>query len=197
MDPFAVPGLIGALVEDEDVRVKSAAASALVAIGPDAVAGLLEVVAGMTDTVVTGHAAWALAHMDGEALPMLCEAIDSPIGSVRAAVVTAVGAIVKGRVDRVEMEPGAVDLLLKGLDDLEAMVRLEAVNAIAGIGLIEAVSRVVGLLGDQHEEVRRAAAIALGKLGDRSALVALERSAIGDEAGSVRVLARLAIAAIG
>ena len=52
MDPFAVPELILALVEDGDVRVKSAAASALVAIGPDAVSGLIEVVAGMGDTDV-------------------------------------------------------------------------------------------------------------------------------------------------
>ena len=200
MDPFAVPGLILALVEDGDVRVKSAAASALVAIGPDAVSGLLEVVAGMGDTRVTGHAAWALAHMDAGALPMLCCAIASPIGAVRSAIVTAVGAIVRGsgdRGDRVSDWGGAVDLLLKGLDDVEAMVRLEAVNAIAGIGLGSAVCRVVELLEDEHEEVRRSAAIALGKLGDRRALGALKRSRVGDEASSVRVLAALAIGAIG
>lgn len=199
MDPFAVPGLILALVEDGDVRVKSAAASALVAIGPDAVSGLIEVVAGMGDTGVTGHAAWALAHMDAGALPMLCGAIASPIGAVRSAIVTAVGAIVRGsgdRGDRFSDWGGAVDLLLKGLDDVEAMVRLEAVNAIAGIGLGSAVLRVVELLGDEHEEVRRSAAIALGKLGDRRALEALERSRVSDEASSVRVLAALAIAAI-
>ena len=203
MDPFAVPGLILALVEDGDVRVKSAAASALVAIGPDAVSGLIEVVAGMGDTGVTGHAAWALAHMDAGALPMLCGAIGSPIGAVRSAIVTAVGAIVRGsgdrggdRGDQLSDWGEAVDLLLKGLDDVEAMVRLEAVNAIAAIGLDSAVLRVVDLLGDEHEEVRRSAAIALGKLGDRRALGALERSRVGDEASSVRVLARLAIAAI-
>ena len=195
MDPFAVPGLILALVEDGDVRVKSAAASALVAIGPDAVSGLIEVVAGMGDTGVTGHAAWALAHMDGEALPMLCGAIGSPIGAVRSAIVTAVGAIIRGSGDRGD-QCGAVDLLLKGLDDVEAIVRLEAVNAIAGIGLGSAVLKVVELLEDEHEDVRRSAAIALGKLGDRRALAALERSVVGDVAGSVRVLAALAIAAI-
>ena len=199
MDPFAVPGLILALVEDGDVRVKSAAASALVAIGPDAVSGLLDVVAGMGDTGVTGHAAWALAHMDAGALPMLCGAIASPIGTVRSAIVTAVGAIVRGsgdRGDRFSDWGGAVNLLLKGLDDVEAIVRLEAVNAIAGIGLGSAVLRVVELLGDEHEEVSRSAAIALGKLGDRRALEALERSRVSDEASSVRVLAALAIAAI-
>ena len=199
MDPFAVPGLIWALVEDGDVRVKSAAASALVAIGPDAVSALIEVVAGVGDTGVTGHAAWALAHMDGEALPMLCGAIGSPIGAVRSAIVTAVGAIIRGSGNQGGDhgdQGGAVDLLLKGLDDVEAMVRLEAVNAIAGIGLGSAVLKVVELLEDKHEEVRRSAAIALGKLGDRRALGALERSVVGDVAGSVRVLAALAIAAI-
>ena len=113
------------------------------------------------------------------------------------------GAIVRGggnrsgdRGDQLSDWDGAVDLLLKGLDDVEAMVRLEAVNAIAGIGLIAAVSRVMALLEDEHEAVRRSAAIALGKLGDRRALAALERSRVGDEASSVRVLAALAIAAI-
>ena len=203
MDPFAVPGLILALVEDGDVRVKSAAASALVAIGPDAVSGLLEVVAGVGDTAVTGHAAWALAHMDAGALPILCGAIDSPIGAVRSAIVTAVGAIIRGggnlcgeHGDRLPDWDRAVDLLLKGLDDVEAIVRLEAVNAIAGIGLDSAVLRVIELLDDEHEEVRRSAAISLGKLGDRRALGALERARNGDEASSVRVLAALAIGAI-
>ena len=55
-------------------------------------------------------------------------------------------------------------MLLKGLDDVEAMVRLEAVNAIAGIGLGSAVLQVVELLGDEHEDVRRSAAIALGNV---------------------------------
>jgi HEAT repeat protein len=47
------------------------------------------------------------------------------------------------------------------------------------------------------EEVRRAGAIALGRLGDRKAIGFLERAAAGDESNSVRILAALAIGAIG
>jgi len=74
---------------------------------------------------------------------------------------------------------------------------LEAVNAIATIGLKSAVEKVMERLKDDHEEVRRAAAIALGKLGDRSALVMLDEVARGDGASAVRILAKLAIGAIG
>ena len=196
-NPDAVPGLIHALLKDTDPRVKSAVASALVAIGAPAVPGLLEIIgsdAGMTEM---GQAAWALAHMDTEALPKFYEAIESPLAAVRSAVVTAVGSIVKGRVDRLEMDPRAVNLLLNALDDGDAMVRLEAVNAIATIGLKSAVEKVMERLKDDHEEVRRAAAIALGKLGDRSALVLLDEVARGDGASAVRILAKLAIGAIG
>jgi HEAT repeat protein len=52
-------------------------------------------------------------------------------------------------------------------------------------------------LADPVEDVRRAGAIALGRLGDRKAIEVLELVAASDVSNSVRVLAALAIGAIG
>lgn len=193
-DPFSVPGLIEALVMDPDVWVKSAAASALVAIGPPAVLDLLDIVTEIQDPQINGQAAWSLAHMDPEALPLFYTAITSPLGSVRAAVITAIGAILKRHSDRFPYPPPALDLLHKGLNDLDPNARLESVTAIAALRLKSSVQSILPLLTDPDETVRRATAIALGKLSDPSVLPALETAARIDASASVRVLAQLAIA---
>ena len=82
-DPDAIPGLIQALLMDSDPRVKSAVASALVAIGEPAIPALLDVIASEVGMTETGYAAWALAHMDETALPAFYGAIDSPVEAVR------------------------------------------------------------------------------------------------------------------
>lgn len=193
-DPFSVPGLIEALVMDPDVWVKSAAASALVAIGPPAVLELLDIVTEIQDPQINGQAAWSLAHMDPETLPLFYDAITSPLGSVRAAVITAVGSILKRHSDHFPYPSPALDLLHKGLTDLDPNARLESVTAIAALRLKSSVRSILPLLTDPDETVRRATAIALGKLSDSSILPALETAARTDEAASVRVLAQLAIA---
>jgi bilin biosynthesis protein len=194
-DPDSVPGLIQALLMDGDPRVKSAVASALVAIGEPAVVALLEVIASEAGMTETGHAAWALAHMDGEALPAFYGAIGSPVGAVRCAVVAATSAVVKAHGPSFLPGP-AIDLIVSALTDLDPMVRSEAATAIGNIPLKVEVEKLLVTLADPVEEVRRAGAIALGRLGDRKAIEFLERAATGDESNSVRILAALAIGAI-
>ena len=193
-DPDAIPGLIQALLRDSDPRVKSAVASALVAIGEPAVVALLDVIASDAGMTETGHAAWALAHMDDEALPAFYGAITSPVAAVRCAVVAATSAVLKahGGVDE-----RAIALIVSALTDLDPMVRTEAATAIGNIPLKVEVEKLLVTLADPVEDVRRAGAIALGRLGDRKAIEFLERAAAGDESNSVRILAALAIGAIG
>ena len=193
-DPDSVPGLIQALLRDSDPRVKSAVASALVAIGEPAVVALLDVIASEVGMTETGHAAWALAHMDDEALPAFYGAIDSPVGAVRCAVVAATCAVLKahGGVDE-----RAIALIVVALGDLDPMVRTEAATAIGNIPLRVEVEKLLVTLADPVEDVRQAAAIALGRLGDRKAIEFLERAAASDVSNSVRILAALAIGAIG
>ena len=194
-DPEAVPGLIQSLLQDPDPRVKSAVSSALVAIGSASVPELLELISTDIGTAETGHAAWALAHMDAESLPMFYTAIDSPIGSVRAAVVAATSAILKahsGQTLGQTIDP-AIALILISLTDLDPTVRTEAATAIGSIPLKVEVEKLLATLADPVEDVRRAGAIALGKLGNKSAIVLLKQSADHDPSNSVRILATLAI----
>jgi bilin biosynthesis protein len=195
-DPFSVPGLIQALSTDSNPWVKSAAASALVAIGPPAVLDLLDLVTISIDPQINGQASWALAHMDFETLPIFQSAIHSPVGSVRAAIITAVGAILKSQTPRFLPSNSALDLLHKGLNDLDYQARLEAVNALSSLGLSTSSTAISPLLTDPDESVRRATAIALGKLRDRTTLPALIIASQTDESLAVRTLAKLAIGQI-
>jgi bilin biosynthesis protein len=190
-DPEAVPGLIQSLLQDPDPRVKSAVSSALVSIGSASVPDLLELIASDIGTAETGHAAWALAHMDAESLPIFYTAIDSPVGSVRAAVVAATSAILKAHSGQTIEQ--AIALILISLTDLDPIVRTEAATAIGSIPLKIEVEKLLATLADPVEDVRRAGAIALGKLGNPSAIGLLKQSAEFDESNSVRILATLAI----
>ena len=193
-DPEAVPGLIQSLIQDPDPRVKSAVSSALVAIGSASVPALLELIATDIGTAETGHAAWALAHMDAESLPIFYKAIDSPTGSVRSAVVAATSAIIKAHIAQtLETLDPAIALILIALTDLDPIVRTEAATAIGSIPLKIELEKLLATLADPIEDVRRAGAIALGKLGNKNAIVLLKQSAQFDESNSVRILAALAI----
>ena len=193
-DPEAVPGLIQSLIQDPDPRVKSAVSSALVAIGSASVPALLELIATGIGTAETGHAAWALAHMDAESLPIFYKAIDSPTGSVRSAVVAATSAIIKAHINHpLETLDPAIALILISLTDLDPIVRTEAATAIGSIPLKIELEKLLATLADPIEDVRRAGAIALGKLGNKNAIVLLKQSAQFDESNSVRILAALAI----
>lgn len=192
-DPDAVPGLVQALLRDGDPRVKSAVASALVAIGEPAVPMLLDVIASEAGMTETGYAAWALAHMNSEALPVFYRAIESPVGAVRSAVVAATSAVLKAHGGKSER---AIRLIVVALEDLDPMVRTEAATAIGSIPLKVEVEKLLVTLADPVEAVRRAGAIALGRLGDRRAIEFLERAAASDVSNSVRILAALAIGQI-
>ena len=73
------------------------------------------------------------------------------------------------------------------------MVRTEAATAIGSIPLKIEVEKLLATLADPVEDVRRAGAIALGKLGNKKAIGLLKQSAEFDESNSVRILATLAI----
>jgi bilin biosynthesis protein len=195
-DPFSVPGLIQALSTDSNPWVKSAAASALVAIGSPAVLDLLDLVTISVDPQINGQASWALAHMDPETLPIFQSAINSPVGSVRAAIITAVGAILKSQTPRFPPSNSVLDLLYKGLNDLEAQVRSEAVSALSSLSLSNSSTAILPLLNDSDESVRRVSAIALGKLRDRTTLPALVTASKTDKSLAVRTLAKIAIGQI-
>jgi len=180
-DLQAVPALMEAL-KDEDKDVRQTAAEALGKIGVPAVPALMEALKD-EDWRVRQAAARALGEIgDPQALPALIQALKDEY--VREAVEEALGKI----------GVPAVPALIQALKDDE-YVRWAAVGALGKIG-VPAVPALMEALKDKDKDVRKAAAGALRKIGDRQALPAL-LEALKDEDWRVRWAAAGALGEIG
>jgi hypothetical protein len=84
-----------------------------------------------------------------------------------------------------------IDLALNAHDARERAAAVRVVGKIGGAGVVAALSRV--LLYDRFEEVRQAAAVALGDLRDPAGRDALQKAETGDADGRVQVLAAEAL----
>lgn len=104
---------------------------------------------------------------------------------VRAAAATALGAL---------GDRAAEDPLAKRIADKDAFIRREAIRALGILHAVGAVDRIIQRLeSDAEADVRRHAAEALGKIGDRSALAALT-AALRDQDPYVALAAEAALA---
>lgn len=226
-DSRATDVLIRTLLEDVDTVTRSSAAGALARMGFSAVPKLLAVIADENSSMTAkGHASWAISFMQGEASDALFERVQDSNADVRLAVVSALGGIAAGNElpslggtasvedavysledDELEDDDGseadgpqrerALECLTQSLTDSSAEVRAEAVTALANAGATRRTDAVLGLLEDPAEDVRRAAAMALMKLGTTAALDKLNRCANNSsEADSVRAVARLAVSTL-
>ena len=188
-DPTAVPHLIHSLLNDEDTVVKGSSVGALARIGEPAVASLLEILASNEHPESTkGHAAWALAFIGTEAKEYLYQAIASDSPVVRAAVV---GAIAK--VAQEEPKADLFDILIESLTDPDENVRCEAAAALGNLGYQPAITKLIELLHHRDGETRKAAALALMKLGDDSAKEPLEAALTKESEAGVQLVIKLAI----
>jgi hypothetical protein len=84
-----------------------------------------------------------------------------------------------------------IDFALNAHSPLERRTAVEVLGKVGGAGVVDAVSRV--LLLDKGDEVREAAATALGALRDPAGRDALEKAEKGDASGRVQVLAAEAL----
>ncbi len=169
-DPRSVPTLVQALLKDEDTVVHGSAAGALAQIGGAAVPPLLAVLASPDYPETTkGHAAWALAFIGAEAKDAFYEVADSPVPEVRSAVI---GAIAK--IAQEDPEERAFELLIQALNDDIEDVRSEAAAVLGNLAYRPAVEPLLGLLQHDSSETRKAAALALMKIGDPAALIPLK-----------------------
>ncbi|MEL6161624.1 MAG: HEAT repeat domain-containing protein [Cyanobacteria bacterium J06627_32] len=97
-DAASVSGLVAALLQDEDISVKSAAAGALAKIGAPAFDAIRDVLASETASEsCKGHAAWAMASMSREVSERLYRIVNDPSPSVRVAVVGAIAQLAQSQ----------------------------------------------------------------------------------------------------
>ncbi|MBR8827704.1 MAG: HEAT repeat domain-containing protein [Gomphosphaeria aponina SAG 52.96 = DSM 107014] len=191
-DPATISPLVNALLHDEDTVVHGSAVGALARIGAAAVPVLLEIIAAPELRETTkGHAAWALAFIGPEAKEYLYQEITSETAAVRAAVV---GAIAKIAQD--EKEEQAFNVLINALTDDEAMVRIEAAAVLGNLAYASTTSHLLKLLAYSDGESRKAGALALMKIGDRSALPALQAILPQESDPAIQQVIKLAISQI-
>lgn len=191
-DPSAVPNLIDALLHDEDTVVKGSCVGALAQTGKAAVSPLLEILASPEHPEnIKGHAAWALAFIGAEAKETFYKEISSDSPEVRVAVV---GAIAKVAQDAPEEK--AFNLLMSALADSNEIVRTEAAAVLGNLSYQPAVPHLVELLDHTDTESRKAAALALMKIGDRSAIDSLQLALTQESDVAVRRVLELAISQV-
>ncbi|MBM4320175.1 MAG: HEAT repeat domain-containing protein, partial [Deltaproteobacteria bacterium] len=158
------------------------------ALGRAGVAALLFALA-EPDGALRAGAAAALGR--SEALPPaavdgLLAALADPVAPVRAAAARALGQ---------QNVLGALPPLLERLADDDAAVGEAAVEALGQLGR-KASAGLVQALGHDRAAVRRGAALALGRSGDKQAITAL-RQALGDDEISVRLAGVAALLQLG
>ncbi|MBW4673891.1 MAG: HEAT repeat domain-containing protein [Desmonostoc geniculatum HA4340-LM1] len=191
-DPIAVPTLVNALLNDEDTVVKASSVGAMAKIGEAAVPALLKILASSEyPESAKGYAVWALAFIGAEAKEHLYREINSDSPEVRAGVV---GAIAKIAEERTEAE--AFQILINALSDPSPMVRCEAAVALGSLAHQAAIPNLVELLHHPDWETRKAAALALMKIGDGVALQPLQTALIQEQEAGVQAVIKLAISQI-
>jgi bilin biosynthesis protein len=191
-DPQAVPTLVNALLNDEDTVVKGSAIGALARTGEAAVPALLEILASPNHPESTkGHATWALAFIGAGAKEHVYKAITSDSPEVRAAVV---GTIAK--IAQEEPEEGAFNILVDALGDPSEIVRCEAAAVLGNLTYEPAVPNLIELLHHPDWESRKAAALALMKIGDRTAIEPLRTALAEEKEATVQAVIKLAISQI-
>jgi bilin biosynthesis protein len=163
---------------------------ALARIGEASVPALLDILAHDHPESTKGHAAWALAFIGAQAKEHLYREMTSDAPEVRTAVV---GAIAKVAQEDPE-EKAAFTYLIQALSDDTAMVRSEAAIALGNLAYHPALPPLIALLQHSDLESRRAAALALMKIGNPDAIPALEGAAEQTENTSIQAILTLALA---
>ncbi|MEH2404717.1 HEAT repeat domain-containing protein [Nostoc sp.] len=187
-DPIAIPTLVKALLNDEDTVVKASSVGALAKIGKAAVPALLKILASSEyPESAKGYAVWALGFIGAEAKEYLYQEINSDSPEVRAAVVGAIAKIA---------EEGAFNILVNALTDQSAIVRCEAAAALGSLTYRPAIHNLIELLDHADWETRKAAALALMKIGDGAALEPLQAALTKEGEAGVQAVFQLAISQI-
>jgi bilin biosynthesis protein len=161
-DPVAIPTLVHSLLHDDDTVVQGSSVGALARMGEAAVPVLLDILRSPEHPESTkGHAAWALAFIGVEAKDRLYREINSPTAEIRYAVVGAIAKVAQEN----PQESQAFTLLVEALRDPAEIVREEAASALGNLAYSPAIPNLIELLHHSTWETRKAAVLALMKIG--------------------------------
>lgn len=180
---------LGRALADSDAEVRAAAATALGASRNDG--AVLPLLGHLDDSVpevreAVAHALGAVG--DARAVLPLIGKIEDSRAPVRAAVARALGGL---------RDPRSVSALLLALRDSDRGVVVAVVRALGVLGEASAVAPLTGLLvSGADPDARRAALLALGRIGNADAGETLVKELARDEPGREReqVLNALALA---
>ena len=188
-NPDAIPALLQALFNDEDTVVKGSTVGALARTGKVAAPELLNILSSdQHSESIKGHAAWALAFMGAEAESYLMEALSSDSPTVRAAVIGAIAKLLQETPDDKSFQ-----ILMDALDDPDEMIRCEAISSLGNLAYQPAVEKLIGLLHHGESETRKSAALALMKMGDRTALEPLNAALDAESDEALKPIMKLAV----
>ncbi|MEB3229436.1 MAG: HEAT repeat domain-containing protein [Leptolyngbyaceae bacterium] len=188
-NPEAIPTLLHALNHDDDTVVQGSVVGALARTGAAAAPDLLQLLSNPASSeTLKGHAAWALAFMGAGAERYLYDALASDSGDVRAAVIGAIAKLVQENPsDR------AFQVLLNALDDADGLIRCEAIAALGNLAHPPALPKLVALLPHPDFDTRKAAALALMKMGDTRAIEPLKTALAAETVMNLHPILKLAI----
>jgi HEAT repeat protein len=163
---------LASAVNDASPQVRAAVVVSLAERGDESAVPILSaLLARDKDQFVRKATAYALERFHGdERTTALAGALRDKDAEVRAAAAISLGD---------HADAGAIAPLASALSDKNAFVRGRAARALGvnGRAAVQTVPALITLLAkDEDNEVKRQAAGALGQLGDRSALAALERA---------------------
>jgi HEAT repeat protein len=157
-----------AVLKDPEERVRAVAADGLIEKGsPAVVRRLLEA---LTSPVLRRSVSDLLARMGTSAVEPLLTLLRE--GQLRPDVAATVGETLERLVGR--------SLFLERLGSLDPAERLTAVEALGVMGGPESVDGLIRALSDPSDDIRVHALRALGEMGDRRSVEAVERRARGD-----------------
>ena len=165
--------------------MRNAAASELLRIGPAAVDGLVEALAG-GDASLQVPAAQLLVRLGATAIPRLSQLLASTHPETRQQIVDILGEI---------RHPDAIPALLEAAHGQFFTVRSRTASALAKIGDARAVPTLINLLSDNEPTVRIAAALAVGTFKDGRSLIRLSDLLLEDREIEVRQAAARGLAA--
>ncbi|MDJ1174591.1 HEAT repeat domain-containing protein [Roseofilum capinflatum] len=198
-DPAAVPTLVEALLNDDDMVVKGSSVGALARTGEVAVPALLEILADANHPEnYKGLVGWALAFIGSEAKDLVYQQMASESPEVRAAVVEVMAQVAQENPENGDRASDAEynrerQLLLQSLNDPASIVRCEAATALGNLKYTHAIPQLLELLQHSDIESRKSAALSLMKIGDLSVIDSLQTALTQESEPSVAQVIQLAI----